>query len=89
MLKPTPAGAHEISQWLSLQEFLAGPGASETRDQSDPMLPYSVAFDVAQPWLNVTAPAPPWFGSGDDSSPRGARHWIQPIAPSCTPRSGT
>ena len=72
MLKPTPAGAHEISQWLGLQEFLAGPGAPETRDQSDPMLPYAVALGEAQPWLNVTAPAPPWFGSGDDSSPRGA-----------------
>ena len=71
MLKPTPAGAHEISQWLGLNEFLAGPGAPETRDQSDPMLPYAVAFGVAQPWLNVTAPAPPWFGSGDDSSLRG------------------
>ena len=72
MLEPTPAGAHEISQWLGLSEFLAGPGAPGTRDQSDPMLPYAVAFDAAQPWLNVTAPAPPWFGSGDDSSPRGA-----------------
>ena len=72
MIQPTPAGAHEISQWLGLQEFLAGPGAPATRDQSDPMLPYAVAFDVAQPWLNDTAPAPPWFGSGDDSSLQGA-----------------
>lgn len=71
MLQPTPAGAHEISQWLGLSEFLAGPGAPETRDQSDPMLAYAVALGEAQPWLNVTAPAPPWFGSGDDSSPRG------------------
>ena len=71
MIQPTPAGAHEISQWLGLNEFLAGPGAPETRDQSDPMLAYAVAFDAAQPWLNVTAPAPPWFGSGDESSPRG------------------
>ncbi len=71
MLKPTPAGAHEISQWLGLSEFLAGPGAPATRDQSDPMLAYAVAFDVAQPWLTDTAPAPSWFGSGDDSSLRG------------------
>ena len=72
MIQPTPAGAHEISQWLGLNEFLAGPGAPETRDQSDPMLPYAVAFGEAQPWLNVTAPAPSWFGSGDDTSLRGA-----------------
>lgn len=72
MLKPTPAGAYEISQWVGLNEFLAGPGVPETRDQSDPMLAYAVAFNVSQPWLGVSAPAPPWFGSGDDSSLRGA-----------------
>ena len=33
---------------------------------------YAVAFNVAQPWLGVTAPAPPWFGSGGESSVRGA-----------------
>ena len=27
---------------------------------------------MAQPWLDVAAPAPPWFGSGEDSSLRGA-----------------
>ena len=72
MLKPTPAGAHEIGQWLGLKEFLAGSAATGPRDQSDPMLPYAVAINVAQPWLDVAAPAPPWFGSGEASSLRGA-----------------
>ena len=70
MLKPTPAGAHEIGQWLGLKEFLAGSAATGPRDQSDPMLPYAVAINVAQPWLDVAAPAPPWFGSGEASSLR-------------------
>ena len=72
MLKPTPAGAHEIGQWLGLNEFLAGSAATGPRDQSDPMLAYAVALNVAQPWLDVTAPAPPWFGSGGESSLRDA-----------------
>ena len=72
MLKPTPAGALEIGQWLGLKEFLAGSAATGPRDQSDPMLPYAVAINVAQPWLDVAAPAPPWFGSGEASSLRGA-----------------
>ena len=72
MLKPTPAGALEIGQWLGLKEFLAGSAATGPRDQSDPMLAYAVAFNVAQPWLDVSAPAPLWFGSSENSPPRGA-----------------
>ncbi len=72
MLKPTQAGAVEIGQWLGLKETLAGPGPMGARDQSDPMLAYAVAFNVAQPWLDVSAPAPPWFGAGRESSLQGA-----------------
>ena len=72
MLTPTPAGSLEISQWLGLKETLTGPGPAGARDQSDPMLAYAVAFNVAQPWLDVAAEAPPWFGSGGQSSLRGA-----------------
>ena len=72
MLKPTPAGALEISQWLGWKESLARSAPPGARDQSDPMLPYAVAFNVAQPWLNVAASAPPWFGSGEESSLRPA-----------------
>ena len=64
MLKPTQAGALEIGRWLGWKETLTGPGATVTRNPSDPMMAYAVAFNVAQPWLGVTAPAPPWFGSG-------------------------
>ena len=70
MLTPTPAGAREIGQWFGLEKALAGQARSEpvgTRDQSDPMLPYAVALGEAQPWLDVTASAPPWFGSGGRS----------------------
>ena len=29
------------------------------------MLAYAIALDAAQPWLDVSVPAPPWFGSGE------------------------
>lgn len=75
MLTPTPAGAREIGQWLGLEEALTGLAGSEqagVRDHSDPMLAYAVALGEAQPWLDVTAPAPAWFGSDEASSLRGA-----------------
>ena len=72
MLKPTPAGALEISQWLGWKEFMAGSAPPGARNQPDPVLAYAVAFNVSQPWLDVAAAAPPWFGSGGESSLRGA-----------------
>ncbi len=72
MLKPTQAGTLEIGQWLGWKEFMAESGHTGARDQSDPMLAYAVAFNVSQPWLDVEAAAPPWFGSGGESSLRGA-----------------
>ena len=72
MLKPTPAGAIEISRWLGLKETLTESGPMGARDQSDPMLAYAVAFNVAQPWLDDAASAPPWFGSRGESSLRDA-----------------
>ena len=72
ILKPTPAGALEISQWLGWKETLTGSAPTGARDQSDPMLAYAVALNVAQPWLDVAASAPPWFVSGRESSLRGA-----------------
>ena len=71
MLTPTPAGAREIGRWLGLKESLTRSGPTSNRDPSDPLLAYAVAFDVAQSWLDVAAPAPPWFGSRDESSLRG------------------
>ena len=72
MLKPTPAGALEISQWFGWRDAVAGSGSMGARDHSDPMLPYAVALNVAQPWLDVATPAPSWFGFGSASSLRGA-----------------
>ena len=70
MLKPTPAGALEISQWLGWKASMAGSAPHGAWSQSDPMLAYAVAFDVAQPWLDVAASAPPWFGSRGESTLR-------------------
>ena len=72
MLKPTPSGALDIGRWLGWKESMAGSAAPGAPSQSDPMLPYAVAFNEAQPWLDLAASAPPWFGSRGESSPRGA-----------------
>ncbi len=55
-----------------LKETLAGSAPPYARNQADSMLPYAVALNVAQPWLDVSNSAPPWFGSGTASSLRGA-----------------
>ena len=72
MLTPTPSGALEIGQWLGWQGSMSGPAAAGAMGRPDSMLAYAVALDVAQPWLDVTAPAPPWFGPREESSLRGA-----------------
>ena len=72
MLKPTQWGEHEISQWLGWKETMAGPAPPYAWNQADSMLPYAVALNVAQPWLNVSDSAPPWFGTGSASSLQGA-----------------
>ncbi len=72
MLKPTQAGALEIGQWLGWGKSVSRSALPGARNQSDAMLPYAVAFNVAQPWLDVAASAPPWFGSRGESSLRGA-----------------
>ncbi len=70
MLPPTEAGAYEISQWLGLKESLSGPDPADGRGEPDPMLAYAIALDAAQPWLDVSVSAPPWFGSGEVASLR-------------------
>ena len=72
MLKPTQWRAHEISQWLGWKETMAGPAPPYAWNQADSMLPYAVALNVAQPWLNVSDSAPPWFGTGRESFLRDA-----------------
>ena len=72
MVPTTQRGAHEKSQWLGWQETMAGPAPPDARNKADSILPYAVALNVAQPWLNVSDSAPPWFGSGSASSLQGA-----------------
>ena len=72
MLKPTQWGEHEISQWLGWKETMAGPAPPYAWNQADSMLPYAMALNVAQPWLNVSDSAPPWFGTGRESFLRDA-----------------
>ena len=68
MLPPTEAGADEIGQWLGLKESLPGPDQGVGRDVPDSMLTYAIALDAAKPWLDVSAPAPSWVGSGKATS---------------------
>ena len=70
MLAPTEAGEYEISQLHGLKESLAGPDPAVGRGEPDSMLAYAVALDVAQPWLDASVPAPPWFASGEAASLR-------------------
>ena len=68
MLPPTEAGAYEISQLHGLKESLTGPDPADGRGEPDPMLAYAVALDAAQPWLDVSVSAPPWFGFAEAAS---------------------
>lgn len=72
MLTPTQAGALEIGRWLGWRDSLTGADAPGVLYQDDSMLAYAVGMDVAQQWLDVSAQAPPWFGSREESSTRGA-----------------
>ena len=72
MVPTTQRGAQEIGQWLGWKETMAGPAPTYARNQADSILPYAVAMNVAQPWLNVSDSAPPWFRSGSASSLQGA-----------------
>ena len=72
MVPTTQRGAHEISQWLGWKKTLAGSAPPYALHQAASMLPYAVALNVAQPWLDVAGSAPPWFGSGSASSLQGA-----------------
>ena len=70
MLPPTEAGAYEIGQLAALKESLTGPDPAAGRGETHPMLAYAIALDAAQPWLDDSVSAPPWFGSGEVASLR-------------------
>ena len=62
-LIPTQTGAHEMSRWSSFGTSLALKHVSPSLDpsQPDPLLPYAVALDAAERWVNHTDAVPPWF----------------------------
>ena len=70
MLPPTEAGAYEIGQLTASKESLTGPDPAAGRGETGPMLAYAIALDAAQPWLDDSVSAPPWFGSGEVASLR-------------------
>ena len=83
-ITPTRAGIQEISRWLTLKESLPQFDTLSDADRSDSLLPYAIAFDEAERWLQDNNPAPFWFNSinlqeytlnqngqnGDDAPPK-------------------
>ena len=67
-IAPTPAGALEISRWRAFRQSLRNGLVSPSRDPSrpDPLLPYVVALDAAEQWLNNSEAVPAWFLPGGD-----------------------
>ena len=62
-IAPTELGALEISRWRgfteSLRDHLVTP--SLPPDQHDPLLPYAVALNAADRWINDINALPHWF----------------------------
>ena len=62
-ITPTRAGLQEISRWFALKESLPQFDPLSDADGSDSLLPYAIAFDEAERWLQDNNPAPFWFNS--------------------------
>ena len=62
-ITPTRAGLQEISRWLALKESPLQFDPLSDADGSDSLLPYAIAFDEAERWLQDNNPAPFWFNS--------------------------
>ncbi len=62
-ITPTHAGLQEISCWLALKESPLQFDTLSDADGSDSLLPYAIAFDEAERWLQDKNPAPFWFNS--------------------------
>ena len=60
-ITPTRAGLQEISRWLALKESPLQFDPLSDADRSDSLLPYAIAFDEAERWLQDNNPAPSWF----------------------------
>ena len=62
-ITPTRAGIQEIGRWLAVKESLLQFDPLSDADRSDSLLPYAIAFDEAERWLQDNNPAPFWFNS--------------------------
>lgn len=60
-ITPTRAGLLEISRWLALRDSLSEIDPSSDAGRSDSLLPYAIAFDKAEKWLQGGTPAPFWL----------------------------
>ena len=60
-ITPTRAGIQEISRWLAVKDSLPQFDPLSDADHSDSLLPYAIAFDEAERWLQDNNPAPSWF----------------------------
>ncbi len=60
-ITPTRAGIQEISRWLAVKDSLPQFDPLSDADGSDSLLPYAIAFDEAERWLQDNNPAPSWF----------------------------
>ena len=59
---PNRRGREEIGRWEGFREHLKSVGShSAGQWQSDELLPYAVALNVAGPWLHDHTDAPAWF----------------------------
>ena len=62
-ITPTRAGIQEISRWLAVKKSLLQFDTLSDPDHSDSLLPYAIAFDEAERWLQDNNPAPFWFNA--------------------------
>ena len=62
-IAPTRSGLLEISRWFALRDSLLGIDPSLDAGRSDSLLPYAIAFDKAEKWLQGGTPAPFWFNA--------------------------
>ena len=62
-ITPTRAGIQEISRWLAVKDSLPQFDPLSDADRSDSLLPYAIAFDEAERWLQDNNPAPFWFNA--------------------------
>ena len=60
-IAPTRVGLQEISRWLALTESLRQLDPSSDADHLDSLLPYAIALNGADRWLQDNNPAPSWF----------------------------